>query len=201
MSVTDWFIRTQHAPFMWTMSSVHNDSIWMNWILFHYSVMLEEGAASVGTVKRQTRKGTGKPYTSILGGTWNIRTMFQAGKAATIAKKWNTTSLSPELGRNKLDSVGWGRKITVCSEGHSSMAYAPKRNNGLKSGKSCLCCTFTVLQFLYFFCLFMSFFRVTWSVNYICYVNCTVHCRWEGWYPFTPVWQANSKATGSCRFI
>ena len=64
--------------------------------------LAEDGDPERGimTLPSQTRKVAGKPIhlltsrKSILVGTWNIRTMFQAGKAASIAKEMVRYNLS-----------------------------------------------------------------------------------------------------------
>lgn len=64
--------------------------------------LVDNGAPVMGsmTLPSPTRKGAGKPIhlltpkKVILVGTWNIRTMFQAGKAAVIANEMAHYNLS-----------------------------------------------------------------------------------------------------------
>ncbi|KAJ8367756.1 hypothetical protein SKAU_G00077840 [Synaphobranchus kaupii] len=81
---------------------------------------------------RQTRKGAGKlihlltPKKSTLVGTWNVRTMFQAGKAATITKEMVRYNLSV-LG---LGETRWTQSGEVKLASGQSIIYSGHEEDG-----------------------------------------------------------------------
>lgn len=160
MSVTDWFIRTQHAPFMWTMSSVHNDSIYSRWTQFCFTTLYYWRKVPWGLWQAKPERARGSQYTSILGGTWNIRTMFQAGKAATITKKWNTTSLSPELGRNSWTQLGEVEREPYAVEDIRRWPMHPRGTMGFSQVSHACAVISQYITIYLFFCLFMSFLEL-----------------------------------------
>lgn len=96
--------------------------------------LVEEGAQAIGTMTRpsQTRKEAGKlthlltPRNSILMGTWNIRTMFQAGKAATVSKELERYNLSV-LG---LAETRWTQSGEVKLASGQSIIYSGHEQEG-----------------------------------------------------------------------
>ena len=96
--------------------------------------LAEDGDPERGimTLPSQTRKVAGKPIhlltsrKSILVGTWNIRTMFQAGKAATIAKEMARYNLSV-LG---LAETRWTQSGEVKLASGQSIIYSGHEEEG-----------------------------------------------------------------------